>query len=154
MDFISIRDFAREIAFRSKMAEPATTEELDWFKEGPTVDFLRQVNAKIRQWQMMPVGAIDIDYIIGVVCDFYELTPERLRLRRRFIELVKPRQITMFLAVGYTRMSFAQIGEKLGGFDHSTVSHALKQVRNHCQTEPAFCHEVQQLKELIEQTEP
>ena len=66
--------------------------------------------------------------LIEIVVEFYGLTlPEILGASRKK-SLVVPRQIIMYLLREEMRKSFPQIGEELGGRDHTTAMHAYEKV--------------------------
>src|SRR3989338_11478457 len=68
--------------------------------------------------------------ILKAVADFYNISSNDLLKRSRKKEVVKPRQVAMFLLREETKLSFPEIGQKLGGRDHSTVIHACEKIRN------------------------
>lgn len=71
---------------------------------------------------------ITIDSITKAVCDYFNLQPDQLRSRRKTADLVRARQMAMFLCRKYISTSLKAIGERFGGRDHSTVIHALTSV--------------------------
>jgi chromosomal replication initiator protein len=58
------------------------------------------------------------------------LTVEKLLGRDRTKEVAHPRQIAMYLLREEAKISFPQIGEVLGGRDHSTVMSAIEKIKN------------------------
>lgn len=66
--------------------------------------------------------------VIKTVADFYGITINDLTKKSRKQEVVKPRQIAMYLLREDSRSSFPEIGMKLGGRDHSTVIHAYNKI--------------------------
>ncbi len=71
---------------------------------------------------------ITIDSITKAVCQHFNLQPDQLRSKRKTADLVRARQIAMFLCRKYISISLKAIGEKFGGRDHSTVIHALTSI--------------------------
>lgn len=67
--------------------------------------------------------------VLKSVADFYNISANDLIKRSRKKEVVKPRQIAMYLLREETQLSFPEIGQKLGGRDHSTVIHACEKIR-------------------------
>jgi chromosomal replication initiator protein len=57
------------------------------------------------------------------------LTTEKLLGRDRTKEVAFPRQIAMYLLREEAKISFPQIGEVLGGRDHSTVMSAIEKIK-------------------------
>ena len=66
--------------------------------------------------------------IIEMVAEHFQKTPEQLMSKSRSSDIVKPRQIAMFLCKDMTGTSLNAIGEALGGRDHSTVIHAIEKI--------------------------
>jgi hypothetical protein len=66
--------------------------------------------------------------IIDVVCEHFRCSQIDLRSQRRTAKIVEPRQIAMYLAAKITEKSLPQIGNALGGRDHTTVLHGVRKV--------------------------
>lgn len=66
--------------------------------------------------------------IKAAVCAFYNIRMFDLVSERRTADLVRPRQIAMWLARKLTSASTVKIGRAFGGRDHSTVAHACMRV--------------------------
>ncbi|MBN8656157.1 MAG: chromosomal replication initiator protein DnaA [Anaerolineae bacterium] len=75
-------------------------------------------------------GDIGAEAIVTEVADYYKLTVEKLLGRDRTKEVAHPRQIAMYLLREEAKISFPQIGEVLGGRDHSTVMSAIEKIKN------------------------
>jgi len=87
--------------------------------------------------------------IIRMVADFYDVSEKELVNRSRKKEIVKPRQIAMYLLRDELKCSFPFIGEKLGKKDHTTAIHAYKKVLHDVSMSPAFDIELKTLREKI-----
>lgn len=68
-------------------------------------------------------------HIIKVVSDFYDIKPDDLLIKVRKREIVRPRQIIMYLMRSELDYSYPGIGERLGGRDHSTAIHAFEKIK-------------------------
>lgn len=68
------------------------------------------------------------DEIIEGVCNFYKVKPTQLRSAKRDAFLVRPRQVAMFLLKKKLNLTFVEIGNMLGGRDHTTVMHGVGKV--------------------------
>ncbi|MFC1638576.1 helix-turn-helix domain-containing protein, partial [Patescibacteria group bacterium] len=66
--------------------------------------------------------------IIQAVADFYDLTYEDLVNKGRRKRVAIPRQIAMYIIRNELKSSYPEIGEFLGGRDHTTVMHAFKKI--------------------------
>ena len=66
--------------------------------------------------------------IIEIVAEHFQKTPEQLISKSRSSDIVRPRQIAMYLCKNMTGASLASIGEVLGGRDHSTIIHGIEKI--------------------------
>ena len=87
--------------------------------------------------------------IIKTVCEFYGLTSNELLKKSRKTFLVKPRQITMYLLREDTKASFPDIGNRLGGKDHSTVIHAYRKISEETENNEVLKQEINLIRERI-----
>ncbi len=69
-------------------------------------------------------------HVVDLVARKFNLTAEKLLGRDRTKEVAYPRQIAMYLLREEAKISFPQIGEALGGRDHSTVMSAIEKVKD------------------------
>lgn len=90
--------------------------------------------------------------ILKSVADFYGVSTNDLFKRSRKKEVVRPRQIAMFLLREETKSSFPEIGTKLGGRDHSTVIHAYEKIKKEESGDEATKQELLLIKERIYRT--
>lgn len=70
------------------------------------------------------------DELIKNVCYFYKIKPTQLRGPKRDAFLVKPRHVAMYLLKKELNLSFVEIGNLLGGRDHTTIMHGVEKVDN------------------------
>jgi chromosomal replication initiator protein len=66
--------------------------------------------------------------IISSVADFFEVDKKEITSRSRKKKLIKPRQVAIYLMRKHTKMSFPEIGQTIGGRDHSTVIYACEKI--------------------------
>ncbi len=89
-----------------------------------------------------PYVTNDIVSIQKAVADYYKLTIEVLKGKKRSANIVYPRMVAMYLCRLLTDQSFPRIGLEFGGRDHSTVIHAVDKIEEDLKTNS-------QLKEII-----
>ncbi|MCK9301587.1 MAG: chromosomal replication initiator protein DnaA [Bacteroidales bacterium] len=92
---------------------------------------------------------ITIEYIQKVVCDNFGLTPDIINSNSRRREIVQSRQLVMYLAKKYTKLSLATIGQACGNKDHATVLHACKAVNNLIETDKLFKSQVEKIDKKL-----
>lgn len=66
--------------------------------------------------------------IINNICAFYNISPSQIKSARRDAALVKPRQIAMYLLKKQLGLTYSQIGEILGGRDHTTIMYGVEKI--------------------------
>lgn len=71
---------------------------------------------------------LTVRLIRDTVAAFYSLTPKDFRSRVRSHWISHPRQAAMYLARKLTNSSYPQIGTLFGGFDHTSVMHAVRAI--------------------------
>ena len=81
---------------------------------------------------------ITVEYIQEIVSEYFQLSIEELQSKTRKRHVVQARQLAMFFAKKYTKLSFANIGKSIGKRDHATVLHACKTVDNLNETDKQF----------------
>ncbi len=72
---------------------------------------------------------ITLENIQKTVADYYKLPVRELLSKRRSRNVARPRQMAMALAKELTRHSLPEIGDAFGGRDHTTVLHAVRQMK-------------------------
>lgn len=75
-----------------------------------------------------PYAKSDISVIQREVANYYEITVEVLKGKKRSNNIAYPRMIAMYLSRMLTDESFPRIGLEFGGRDHSTVIHAVDKI--------------------------
>lgn len=66
--------------------------------------------------------------VLEAVAAEFRLTPAELTGPRRARRVVRPRQVAMYLLRDLCQLSFPQIGELLGGRDHTTAMHGYEKI--------------------------
>lgn len=70
----------------------------------------------------------DIVRIQKIVAEFFQISIEDIRSKKRSSNIAFPRQIAMYLCRKLTNESFPKIGTEFGGKDHSTVMHSVEKI--------------------------
>ena len=91
---------------------------------------------------------IKIEEIQQVVCKHYNISKADLLSSCRTRNLVRPRQIAMFLSKVLTPRSLPEIGKRFGGRDHTTVLHAVRKIEAQSKTDTDLAQELALLKRL------
>lgn len=66
--------------------------------------------------------------VVNCVCSYYNIKPTLIKGPKRDASLVKARQITMFLLKKELGLTYVEIGNVLGGRDHTTIIHGVGKI--------------------------
>lgn len=69
------------------------------------------------------------DDLIKNLCIFYKIKPTQIKSSKRDASLVRARQVAMFLLRNELGLSFVEIGNLLGGRDHTTIMHGVDKIQ-------------------------
>ena len=95
------------------------------------------------------VKNISASDVIHAVADFFEVPISDLTERSRKQEIVEPRQIAMFLLREMLKLSYPNIGEKLGKRDHTTAIHAYEKIARETNHNPGLNQKILLIKEQL-----
>jgi chromosomal replication initiator protein len=98
---------------------------------------------------IVPKKTASIKDIIRIVSEFYHIDESAIYEKTRRKEIVKPRQIAMYLLREDFTVSYPTIGEKFGGRDHTTVIHSCDKIKNEIKTDDVLLEELSQIRALL-----
>ncbi len=98
---------------------------------------------------LKPKKNSSIKDVIKVVADFYNVMENEIYEKTRKKNVVKPRQIIMYLLREDFDVSYPTIGEKLGGKDHTTVMHSYEKVKEDLKTDSSLIRELSQIRSML-----
>ncbi len=87
--------------------------------------------------------------ILDVVSEHFHVTTDQIISKSRSSEIVKPRQIAMYLCKNMTDASLEMIGSMLGGRDHSTIIHGIKKIDEDYNNDEAMTNLINTIKKKI-----
>lgn len=96
-----------------------------------------------------PKKLLSVKDVVKTVSEFYNLPEETIYNKTRRKEVVKPRQVVMYLLREDFNVSFPSIGEKLGGRDHTTVIHSYNKMKDELKTDSVLSQEISQLRSML-----
>ncbi|MGV8854607.1 MAG: chromosomal replication initiator protein DnaA [Devosia sp.] len=94
---------------------------------------------------------VRIEDILRIVSRHYKVPRNELLSARRSRDVVRPRQIAMFLAKALTSRSLPEIGRRFGGRDHTTVLHSVRKVEAMIKDDVELGQEIELLKRMLEE---
>ena len=93
---------------------------------------------------------VRIEDIQRVVARQYNVSRADLLSSRRTANVVRPRQVAMYLAKVLTLRSLPEIGRRFGGRDHTTVLHAVRKIETLAGNDSTLADEIETLKRLLQ----
>ena len=94
-------------------------------------------------------NTLEIDQVVAAVASVFGITAEELVGRGRSREVALPRQVAMYLMREEVNASLPQIGEMLGGRDHTTVMYACEKVADMIERDDRLRRQVIQIRERL-----
>jgi chromosomal replication initiator protein len=90
-----------------------------------SLDLAKQCFGEVVEEQQ---GHMHSEDVIKNVCMFYNIKATLLKGPKRDASLVKARQVAMFLMKTELGLTYAEIGNLLGGRDHTTIMHGVDKI--------------------------
>ncbi len=109
---------------------------------------LQEVKSIIKN-NIKPPKTLSIKDVLGIVANYYNIEEKILYEKTRRKEIVKPRQIIMYLLREDFNTSYPYIGQKLGGRDHTTVIHAYEKIKRDIKIDSLLNQEIEQIRSLL-----
>lgn len=96
-----------------------------------------------------PRRSMAIDDVVEKVAQFFNIEPASIYEKTRRKEVVKPRQLIMYILREDFAVSYPTIGQKLGGRDHTTVIHSCEKIKGELKKGGELEEEVAQIRSLL-----
>lgn len=97
-----------------------------------------------------PKRIITASQIIKCVAEFYDVNEKTLFEKTRKKEIVKPRQVAMYLLREDFNGSYPYIGQRFGGRDHTTAIHSFEKIARELKKSSQLIEELKRIRELYE----
>jgi chromosomal replication initiator protein len=94
-------------------------------------------------------GEISIEEIIKVIAGKLNIKISDIKAHNKNKNVVIARQIAMYLARKLTNNSFPDIGQKIGGRDHSTVIYANNKILNNIKADAKLKNLIQEIEDIL-----
>jgi chromosomal replication initiator protein len=96
-----------------------------------------------------PNRGVSVDEVVRRIAQYYEVPEKSIYEKTRKKEVVKPRQIIMYVLREEFAVSYPSIGEKLGGRDHTTVIHSCEKIKEEMKHSSSLEQELDHIRALI-----
>lgn len=108
------------------------------------LDVKQYIKNNVRPKKTMPAADV-----IRTIASFYGIEESSIYEKTRRKEVVKPRQVIMYILREDFQTSYPTIGQRLGGRDHTTVIHSCDKVRGAIKTDMEFAQEINQIRSIL-----
>jgi chromosomal replication initiator protein len=93
--------------------------------------------------------SVPVSEVIKVITDYYGIDEEQVHKKTRKKEVVKPRQVIMYILREDYQIAYPTIGQKLGGRDHTTVIHSYEKIKRNLKVDNALGQEINQIRAML-----
>lgn len=147
--------------------DPEVVEHIAFHVEGNVRDLEGIVNSIVCQQQLKerqlstdeikqlirntekPKKTPSPEEIVRTVAEFYNIDENTIYEKTRRKEVIKPRQIIMYMMREDFNISYPTIGHTLGGRDHTTVIHSCEKVKEELKNNAELSQEIEQLRDIL-----
>jgi chromosomal replication initiator protein len=91
----------------------------------------------------------DVHRIQTVVCDYFKITIEDIKGKKRNQNINYPRQVAIYLCRTLANESFPKIGTYFGGRDHSTIMSSYRKIENDLKSNEQLKVVIKELKQML-----
>ncbi len=109
---------------------------------------LTEVKTLIKH-SIKPKKMVSIDTVVKIVSNYYNIDERVIYEKTRRKEIVRARQVIMYMLREDFNESYPAIGAKLGGKDHTTVIHSYEKVKDELQKNPHLLKELEDIRILF-----
>jgi len=110
---------------------------------------LEDAKSLLKSLLLSPGKVVNPKKIIDSVATFYDLKEKEIVSISRKKEIVRPRQIAMYLLREELKSSYPFIGRKFGGKDHTTAIHACEKIVKELESNENLGNEITLIKQRI-----
>jgi chromosomal replication initiator protein len=93
--------------------------------------------------------SVSVQDVVKIVANYYNIPENFIYNKTRRKDVVKPRQIIMYILREFFDISYPTIGEKLGGRDHTTVIHSYEKIKKEIVSDVYLNKEIEDLNEML-----
>lgn len=109
---------------------------------------IAEVRQSLRSFSR-PTKSVSVKHVVSKVAEFYGIDEESIYEKTRRREVVRPRQVIMYILREDFSVSYPTIGSKLGGRDHTTVIHSCEKVKREVLEDAELAKEIQDIRGLL-----
>jgi chromosomal replication initiator protein len=115
-------------------------------KQSPDLDSIKSL---LKNILFSPTKVVTPKKIIEAVAEFYDLKEKDLIDPCRKKEIVKPRQVAMYLFRQELKSSYPFIGRRFGGKDHTTAIYACEKIKKELEKNQTLAEEINLIRQKV-----
>ena len=96
-----------------------------------------------------PRKTLAVSDVVDKVARYFDIEPNSIYEKTRRKEVVRPRQLIMYILREDFAVSYPAIGQKLGGRDHTTVIHSCEKIKKELKNSNELEEEITQIRMLL-----
>jgi len=96
-----------------------------------------------------PTKNISVRHVVSKIAEFYGIDSDSIYEKTRRREIVKPRQIIMYILRENFNVSYPTIGLKLGGRDHTTVIHSCEKIKRELIDDADLAKDIEDIRSIL-----
>lgn len=96
-----------------------------------------------------PRKSLVVSDVVDKIAQYFDVPPTSIYEKTRRKEIVKPRQLIMYILREDFQISYPAIGQKLGGRDHTTVIHSCEKIKREMEESEELSEEISQVRALL-----
>lgn len=96
-----------------------------------------------------PAKGVSVEEVVKRIAAYYDVSEKSIYEKTRKKEVVKPRQIIMYILREEFSVSYPSIGEKIGGRDHTTVIHSCEKIKEEIKKDAVLEQEIEHICSLV-----
>lgn len=109
---------------------------------------IAEVRQSLRSFSR-PAKTPNVKHVVSKIAEFYGIDEDSIYEKTRRREVVRPRQVIMYILREDFNVSYPTIGTKLGGRDHTTVIHSCEKVKREIVDDVELAKEIQDIRGLL-----
>lgn len=109
---------------------------------------IAEVRQSLRSFSR-PSKTVSVKHVVSKIAEFYGIEEESIYEKTRRREVVRPRQVIMYILREDFSVSYPTIGTKLGGRDHTTVIHSCEKVKREIIDDTELAKEIQDIRTML-----
>lgn len=104
---------------------------------------------KLIKNNIKPGKNVSIQNVVKTISEFYEVEEDNIYEKTRRKEIVRARQLIMYILREDFNISYPLIGQKLGGKDHTTVIHSCLKIKNDLKSDQKLVRDLEQIRVMF-----